>query len=155
MSKRQIFRFIAVAMLLLTASLLLISSWVDPRDLTQPLSVASTRALADGGSMEVTMRGANGKILAIAREGSLKVERSRQQMYFVNCIAGVFQFRRSVERSEPAAKEARELLESWLGDKLTSEQRSNILINDPAALKNIPLNVVIVFDLAHWINEVN
>lgn len=135
------------------ASAVVFRSTTDPGELTLPISVIDAHALADGGSMEVRLRGANGREISIFRKGSLEVARSQQPMYIVNDVLGLFPIRRSVERHSPPAEDARRLLDSWLQEKLTPEQRSKLLVNDEAALREIPIDVVVVADLVHWIAE--
>ncbi len=74
-------------------------------------------------------------------------------MYLVNYVLGVVPFRRQVERNSQIAKDSQNLLESWLHERLKPEQRSKLVVSDPSTLREIPMDVVLVFDLAHWIGE--
>lgn len=139
--------------MLLVLAATFVRTVADPGDLTRPISVTGANALADGGSTEVQLLGANGKRLSIFREGSLDVARSKQPMYFVSYLFGIIPYRRHVDRHSSVAEESRNLLESWLNGKLSAEQRAKLLSKDLSPLREIPLDVAIVFDLANWIGE--
>ncbi|WP_143694580.1 hypothetical protein [Variovorax sp. JS1663] len=148
--------------LVLIASVLLVAVWAgvfaygdiaDPHELTQPVTITSTRAGADGGSMAVQVRGANGKKLTVERVGSLEVERSLQKMYVVNDVFGVIPLRRAAGKNSQLEKETREMLESLLRGALPLTQRELLNRNDQEALRTVPGNVLAVYDLATWIGE--
>lgn len=145
--------FLSLLVLFLAVAILLGMSITNPSDLTRPISISGAAAMADGGSMEIQIKGANGKRLALFRQGSLTTERSNQSLYFVNYVFGVVPFRRSVERRSPLAGEARALLDSWVNGRLTDEQKKRLVANDATALRETPGEVVIAFDLARWIGE--
>lgn len=129
------------------------SDVVDPLDLTHPISIASTRAGADGGSMAVQVLGANGKKLTVERVGTLEVERALQKMYVVNDVFGVIPLRRAADKNSRLEKETREMLESLLNGFLPLAQRELLNRNDQDTLRIIPGNVLAVYDLSIWIGE--
>jgi len=145
--------FFSLLVLLVATATLVAMSITNPNDLTRPIAISGAAAMADGGSMEIQINGANGKKLALFRQGNLTIERSNQSLYLVNYVFGVVPFRRSVERRSPLANEARALLDSWLRDRLTDEQKKRLVANDAAALRETPGEVVMVFDMAQWIGE--
>jgi hypothetical protein len=152
MKQRKI-TLIASVLVAVCAGVFAYSDLVDPHDLTQPVTITSTRAGADGGSMAVQVRGANGKKLTVERVGSLEVERSLQKMYVVNDVFGVIPLRRAARKNSQLEKETREMLESLLRTSLPLAQRELLNRNDQDALRTVPGNVLAVYDLATWIGE--
>lgn len=149
-------KFLLITSTLLVAAcigVLAYSDVVDPHELTQPVSITSTRAGADGGSMAVQVLGANGKKLTVERVGTLEVERALQKMYVVNDVFGVIPLRRAADKNSRLEKETREMLESLLKGSLPLAQRELLNRNDQDTLRTVPGNVLAVYDLTTWIGE--
>jgi hypothetical protein len=152
LKKLQALLLIAVLMIGFVVVLLPVFR-VDPHELTQPLTILGAQAWADGGSIQLEVRGANGKRLAIERVGSLEVERSQQKMYLVNAVFWFFPWRRVVERGSALETETHEMLETWLKESLPPKQRELLKRNDPLAFQETPGEVVMAYDIATWVTE--
>ncbi|BEP43619.1 hypothetical protein [Variovorax sp. V15] len=140
--------FLASLAVLVLASLRL--CFVEPGELTQPVSIGEVSFLADGGSMAVELQGANGKRFFAGRHGSLDVELARQPM-FAACNCFGIPYARNVVRGDERERAIQALLEAWIAANITAEDRTRFEARSQMHL--IPGKALGVLEMLNWIKE--
>jgi hypothetical protein len=120
--------------------------------LTSPVTVTEVVPLSDGGSLTITLHSTDGRKLTLWRIGSLSVASELQEMRSVSWL-GFIPVSCSAPKGARLEQEARQVLKAWLADKLTAQQRSELMQGDQEVMKTIPYTVAGVYDLAAWIDR--
>jgi len=121
---------------------------VEPGDLAQPVSIDEVSFLADGGTLVVELKGANGKRLFAIRQGSLYVESDRQPMA-IGCSCFGFPYARNVAPGDERERAVQTLLEGWVTANTTAEDRARI--ETRSNLEQIPATAFGVLEMLNWI----
>lgn len=111
--KKQTIIALGLGTLVLASTAAVYSCWPDANELTTPISVSDVSALADGGSLAMTVRGANGKELIVARKGSLSVEPLSQSLA-LGCWCLGLPLNRDIADAPEQKRAVAALLDSWL-----------------------------------------
>ncbi|HEX7867717.1 MAG TPA: hypothetical protein VF555_22350 [Variovorax sp.] len=122
--------------------------FVEPGDLAQPVSVGEVSFLADGGSMAIELKGANGKRLFASRQGSLSVESAKQPMA-VACYCFGLPYGKDVARGDDRERAVQSMLEAWLAANTTAEDRARF--ETRSNLEQIPATAYAVLEMLNWI----
>jgi hypothetical protein len=120
--------------------------------LTSPVTVTEVAPLPDGGSVTITLHSIDGRKLTLRRIGSLSVAAELQEMRSVSWF-GFIPVSCNAPKGSRLEQEARQVLKTWLADKLTAQQQSALMQGDQEAMKTIPYTVAGVYDLAAWIDR--
>ena len=139
---------IVLASLAVLAPVSLRLCFVEPGELTQPVSIGEVSFLADGGSMAVELQGANGKWFFAGRHGSLHGELASQPM-FAACSCFGLPYAKNVVRGDERERAIQALLETWLAANITAEDRTRF--ETRSQMDRIPGKALGVLEMLSWI----
>lgn len=125
---------------------------ISPAELKRPLSVSEVRAMPDGGSLEINLVGADGRMLRVTREGSLAIASSNQKMR-ISEYRWFLPLSCDVPKGSSLEAEVKDALKHWLSTRLSADQQEKLLRNDQDALRSTPYDMVVAFDLMSWIDR--
>jgi hypothetical protein len=144
---------IAVVVLLLGACVLLIERKCNGSmsALTLPVTLTEIAALADGGSVTITLKGSDGRRLTVSRIGTLALASELQEMRSVSWL-GFIPVSCNAPKGSKLEQEAKQILRAWLADKLTVQQEAALIRGDQETLKTVSATVAGVHSIATWID---
>ncbi len=121
-------------------------------ELIRPLSVVGASAMADGGTLEIRLAGADGKVVVVRRIGSMAVDPSRQDLRVISYLWFV-PISCEAAKGSRLEVEVKDALEVWLSSRLSSTQKSSLMRNDQNAILSFPGEVIASYGLVSWIDR--